>query len=212
MFEFTLVDIISLVTGIISLILATFISIWIYRKDDFKDFYREFKEKYFFTFNKNLLKEINAYINISEKNSEEIDSIENQLNKILYFLSFLIENKKTIKSIYNKYKKHIKNHLKKMKFNSFSIRTNKSTRQITLNKIPDTEMDFLQNFKDKKINEIFNNFNKIYNNLFSIFIDKNTEKQKLDQTIQVLSFLSKTEPDIILTILWIFKLSKAVSD
>ncbi|ALD66454.1 hypothetical protein [Spiroplasma cantharicola] len=212
MFEFTLVDIISLITGIISLILATFISIWIYKKDDFKDFYREFKEKYFFTFNKNFLKEINSYLNISEKNNDEIDSIENHLNKILYFLSFLIENKKTIKSIYNKYKKHIKSHLKKMKINSSSSKANKSSKQISLNKIPDTEMEFLANFKDKKINEIFNNYNKIYNNLFSVFIDKTIKKEKIEETMEALSFLSKAEPDIILTILWIFKLSKAVSD
>ncbi|WP_342274963.1 hypothetical protein [Spiroplasma endosymbiont of Cantharis lateralis] len=212
MFEFTLVDIIALITGIISLILATFISIWIYRKDDYKDFYREFKEKYFFTFNKNLLKEMNNYLNNSEKNANDIDLIENDLNKILYFLSFLIENKKLIKSIYNRYQKHIKTHLKNLKTNSSPLKITKFKKQISLNKIPDTEMDFLSNFKDKKINEIFNNYNKIYNNIFQVFIEEITNQEKINHTMEVLNFLSKSEPDIILTILWIFKLSNAVSD
>ncbi|WP_339033313.1 hypothetical protein [Spiroplasma endosymbiont of Cantharis rufa] len=212
MFQFTLVDIISLITGIISLILATFISIWIYRKDDYKDFYREFKEKYFFTFNKNLLKEMNNYLNNSEKKSSDIDLIENDLNKILYFLSFLIENKKLINSIYNRYKKHIKTHLKNLKTNSIPLKITKFKKQISLNKIPDTEMDFLSNFKDKKINDIFNNYNKIYNNIFHVFIEEITNQEKINQTMEILNFLSKSEPDIILTILWIFKLSNAVSD
>ncbi|WP_338984377.1 hypothetical protein [Spiroplasma endosymbiont of Diplazon laetatorius] len=202
MYDFSLVDLISLISGIVSLILATFISIWIYRKEDYKDFYKEFKEKYFFTFNKVLIKDINSFIAMEKINNESIDLIENHLNKVLYFISFLSENKQNINKVFKRYKTNIKMHLKNLQSDSIIFKGKK------INKIPEIEKEFYANFLNKNMNNVFLEFNNIYNNLLTSFFSKKNSDKNLDKIEDIFTFLSKNEPDIILTIVKLYNLSK----